>query len=252
MERDEYRRLYELESELWWFRGMREISETLLARFLPKASGPVDILDAGCGTGGMAVALGERGSVVALDASDDAIRFASRRAGLKLVRGDVAALPFASESFDVVTSFDVIYHLNVRDDEAALAEIGRTLKDEGTVLVRVPAFDRLRSRHDAAVHTRQRYGKRELVERMRRAGLEPVFVTYANCFLFPVAVLRRALESPSSNVGGSEVEPVAPFLNAVLLRVLLLEAKLLRFTPLPFGLSLVAVARRAARDANRS
>lgn len=249
MERDEYRRLYELENELWWFRGMREISDALLTRFLPQASGPMRILDAGCGTGGMVVALGERGSVVGLDASEEALRFARLRHESRLVRGDVSALPFASESFDLVTSFDVIYHLNVRDDEAALAEIARTLKPEGTVLLRVPAFDRLRSRHDAAVHTRQRYGKRELGEKMRRAGLEPVFVSFANCFLFPVAAIRRFLESPSSRAGESEVEPVAPVLNEILVRVLRVEAKLLRYTSLPFGLSLVAVARRTAGSA---
>lgn len=253
MEREEYLRLYELEDELWWFRGMREVSLTLLERFTPASNPPSRrVLDAGCGTGGMLAALRRFGHVTGLDESSDAVRLASRRAEAPIVRGSVSALPFATGSFDVATSFDVLYHLGVADDEGALAEIARVTRSGGTVLVRVPAYDRLRSRHDEAVHTRQRYGRRELTDKIRRAGLEPVFVSFANSLLFPLALVRRSLErARSPRRRGSEVEPIFAPLNALFFSALRLEARWLRRFSLPFGLSLVAVARKTHGNAPR-
>jgi SAM-dependent methyltransferase len=244
MEQSEYRRLYELEDNLWWFRGMEQISLALLDRFVD-AERRLDLLDAGCGTGGMLSALARYGTATGLDLSQAALRFARERDHGALTRGSVAELPFTDDSFDLVTSFDVLYHLGVSDDVEALREIARVIRPGGTLLVRVPAYESLRSQHDEAVHTRQRYGKQELTEKLRSAGLEPVFVSFANCLLFPVAVLRRGAERVfGSGREGSEVEAVGPVLNKMLLLPLRIEAWLLRRTQLPFGLSLVAVARK--------
>ena len=249
MEQGEYRRLYELEETMWWFRGMKQISTALLDRFVGPDKKPetLALLDAGCGTGGMLSALERYGAVTGLDYSKDALHFARERDHATLTRGTVSRLPFANDSFDLVTSFDVLYHLEVSDDEEALREIARVLRPRGTFLVRVPAFEALRSQHDEAVHTRQRYGKRELTAKLRAAGLEPKLVSYANCLLFPIAVLRRVAERLlSSGREGSEVEAAGPVLNETLLLPLRIESWLLRHTSLPFGLSLVAVAEKGA------
>jgi SAM-dependent methyltransferase len=247
VEPDEYRRLFELENRLWWFRGMRDISMALVERYLARTP-PRGILDAGCGTGGMLSLFDRLGPAVGIDASSDAIAFAKTSSGRRLVRGDVGRLPFAAESFDLVTSFDVLYHRRVRSDEAALVEIARVLRSEGIVLLRVPAFDRLRSRHDAAVHTRQRYGKREVRGKLERAGLTPLFLSFANCALFPVALLRRLTERFfDASDDGSEVRPVPGALDEILYRILRFESRLMRHVTLPFGLSIVAVARKDRR-----
>jgi SAM-dependent methyltransferase len=247
MEEDEYRKLYELENELWWFRGMSAISMALIDRFVARSSSsPLRILDAGCGTGGMLSALRQKGAAFGIDVSAEAIRFASRRGvSSPLVRGDVSMLPFPPSSFDLVTSFDVLYHRKVPDDARALAELSRVLKPGGILLMRVPAYDRLRSHHDDAVHTRHRYARKELTSKLEDAGLSPLFVSFLNCLLFPVALGRRWAERFGSREhAGSEVERIDPRMNAMLLRVLRLEERLLRVAPLPFGLSLVAVGRK--------
>ena len=244
MEHDEYRRLRELEDHMWWFRGMELISLALVERFVANAS-ELAILDAGCGTGGMLRPLSRFGTVTGLDRSAQALRLAKTRATGALVQASVERAPLAEKSFHLVTSFDVLYHLDVHDDTEALREIARVLRPGGTFLVRVPAHESLRSQHDEAVHTRQRYGKKELVEKLRGAGLEPIFVSYANCLLFPLALLRRGAEKLTSRKReGSEVEAYHPTLNQLLSIPLTIEAWLLRRTSLPFGLSLVAVARK--------
>jgi len=248
MEQEEYLKLFNLEHKLWWFLGMRCISTTLLDRYLPPTATEPWILDAGCGTGGMLETLGFYGQTFGLDASPQALRFASKRARISLAQGDVCRLPFASESFDLVTSFDVIYHSRVPRDETALLEMARVLRPQGLILLRVPAFNLLRGRHDAAVHTRHRYRKKELEEKLKQAGFVPEFVSYSNCLLLPVAVLRRGAERflrPGHR--GSEVEPAPSWLNRALYWILRLEARWLRFGTFPFGLSLIAVARKETR-----
>jgi SAM-dependent methyltransferase len=248
MYREEYQRLFALEDTLWWFLGMRRASTVLLDTFLRASCSERWILDAGCGTGGMLETLHRYGRTLGADASAQALSFAQQRDVAPLVRADVCRLPFAAESFDVVTSFDVIYHNDVPSDDTALLEMARVLRPRGLLLIRVPALNLFRGRHDVAVHTRHRYRRRDFEKKLELNGFVPEFVSYLNCFLLPLAILRRGVErvfSPGRR--GSEVEPIAGWLNLALYRILATEAKWIRRRPLPLGLSLVAVARKASR-----
>jgi SAM-dependent methyltransferase len=246
MDRDEYDRMYHLEDSLWWYVGMRRISLALLDAHLPPGSrGALRLLDAGCGTGGMLPHLRRYGEVWGIDLSPYALPYAMRRVaacdGAHLARASVLQLPFADGAFDVVTSFDVLYHLDVTDDQAALREVRRVLKPGGLALIRVPAYDRLRGAHDRVVHTRHRYTRAEVRQKLERAGLDPLYVTHANALLLPVAVAKRLLEGAGRE---SDVQATHPALNALLTLPLRAEALLVRHVSLPFGLSVVAVARR--------
>ena len=250
MEPAEYQRLYELEETLWWFRGMDAITTALIDRYLEPgskdpATGELQILDAGCGTGGTLRRFSKIGRCCGVDYSVEALRFARQRQSAFLTRASIERLPFADGRFDLVTSFDVIYHLDVADDGRALSEMARVVADRGIVVMRVPAFDFLRSQHDVAVHTRQRYGRRELASKLNAAGLNPIHLSFANTFLFPLALAKRLAERilPGSSEE-SEVQPMSPGLNRLLTSVLSAEAYLVARFGLPFGLSLYAVAKK--------
>ena len=60
----------------------------------------------------------------------------NRQAGVEFVGGDAAVLPFAGESFDAITMFDVLEH--VADDRRAVAEALRVLRPGGLVLLSAP------------------------------------------------------------------------------------------------------------------
>lgn len=244
------KQMYELtrraEDRLWWYYGMRRISEAFLERYV--ARDPHQrILDAGCGTGGSTVWLGEWGQVTGLDLSDLALAYSRQRGLPRLVQSSVSALPFSNSAFHLVVNFDVLGHEWV-DDAWALAEFARVLRPGGAVLLRVAAYERLKAPHEAAALNRRRYTRHELAEKMKAAGLEVTASTYVNSFLFPVAAVRRWLQATSPSASPDDYAndfwiPPAP-LNVALGWLLALEAPLACRTGLPVGLSVVVAGRK--------
>ena len=243
--------MYALEESLWWFVGMREVTRAVLDPLCPP--GPRrDVLDAGCGTGGMLSWL-ERyaggGRVAGVDISADALDFCRRRGLRDVARASVTALPFDAETFDLVTSFDVLVQLpGEGSDELAMREMFRVLRPGGIAFVRAAAYEWMRSGHDAALDTQRRYTLGQLTERMKRAGFRVRRATYANSLLLPAAVVRRlVLKRLGLADPGSDVKPPgSDRLNRALASALKAEARLLTRpnVNLPAGLSTICIAEK--------
>jgi len=248
---EEYRRMFEAEEAQWWYAGQSAVAHALLEPALDARSattrhaGAPSILDAGCGTGGNLVRLSRLGRVVGIDLATEALGFCRRR-GVKAARARLLALPFADASFDVVTSFDVLYHAWVEDDLAAAREMARVLRPRGLMLVRVPALRSLWGAHDEAVQSRHRYTRKELVDLLGRAGLEVLAATYSNSILFPLLLVRRTLDRVRHKEGSDVAFLPAP-LEWTFRQALLVEAALVRRgVRLPIGASAVALGRKVA------
>lgn len=249
MKKEEYQRLFELEEKHWWYLGMKEISLHLLSKTLAHQKN-LRILDAGCGTGGMMRALDKFGQVSGIDISHEAINLCRARNLKRVNLASVEKIPFQEESFDLVTSFDVLYHQWVTNDLIALGEYYRVLKTGGYLLVRVPSYNWLRGKHDEIVATRHRYTKGELVQKVKEAGFEIKRATYTNMILLPPAVLKRVLEKFLPRGENSDlVLPSSP-VNEVLKKILYLEAFLVSKLDLPFGLSLFVLAKKPSPQNN--
>jgi SAM-dependent methyltransferase len=175
-----------------------------------------------------------------------ALELAQQRGVERLVRGSVEAIPFQSGTFDLVTSFDVLYHLAVGDDLAALAELKRVLRPGGLLLTRVAAYNWIRGAHDVATHTRHRYTRDELVGKLRETGFEVLRASYANFSLFPLAPAKRLFERREPT-GPADLWQPPGLLNTLLANLLSSEAGPVARRGLPVGLSVVAVARTPAR-----
>jgi SAM-dependent methyltransferase len=244
---EEYARMYEAEERQWWYAGMRAISAALLDKHMAPGAGGRRILDAGCGTGNNLAHFRGRGRAVGVDLSEDALRFCRSR-GVQAARASVLALPFGPAAFDLVTSFDVLYHRWVTDDRAAVFELARVLAPGGLLLVRVPALMMLWGAHDDAVLSRHRYTRGEVEALLRVAGLEILELTYANTLLFPVLALRRTLDRLTGR-HGSDVSFLPAPVEATFLGLLRAEARMVRHVRLPVGASVLALARKPGTGA---
>jgi SAM-dependent methyltransferase len=241
----EYRTLYAVEDRHWWYAGMRQITIAVLEAAYPRRT-DLRILDAGSGTGGAMVYLSRFGTVTGCDLSPLALGFCRERGLERTAQASVTTLPYASGTFDLVTSFDVLYHQAVGDYQAALREFQRVLVPGGRVLLRLPAYDWLRGRHDEVIHTARRFTVPQVIDSLREAGLAVERAGYANTLLFPLAMAKRLLERvrPPPDTGHSDIAPNQPWVDALLTPVLSAEAAWLRRRELPLGLTVLAMGRK--------
>lgn len=246
MNPSEYQTIYAVEDRHWWYTGMRRITLALLDETYGGRAN-LNILDAGSGTGAAMNYLARFGRVAGIDLSPLALEFCRERGLARLGRASVTALPFAAASFELVTSFDVLYHRAVGDYRDALREFHRVLRPGGRVLLRLPAYDRLRGRHDIAIHTARRFTTTDLSQSLREMGFAVERLTYANTLLFPLAFAKRLLEPllPPGDPDRSDIAPNPAWLDDTLAAVLGAEAAWLRRRDLPLGLSVVALGRKA-------
>jgi SAM-dependent methyltransferase len=245
MEEAFYPAYYELEGRHWWFVGRRRIFLRLLEGAFPPAARPIELLDFGCGTGAFLEHLDRFGHVSAVDGDPAAVAFCHRR-GRSEVRHvpPGAPLPFGDGSFDLVTTLDVLEH--IEDDVAALAELRRVLRPDGLLLIAVPAFMFLWGKQDEVSHHHRRYTAPGVRRALAEAGFVVGRTSYFNTILFPPAAAvrlgRRLLRRPGSAQSDFELGPAA--LNRVLGAVFGAEAEIVARHDLPFGVSLLALARR--------
>jgi SAM-dependent methyltransferase len=236
----------------WWYRGRRRVIRAELDRLaLPEHPA---ILDAGCGSGRTMQELAAYGRVSGIELSPSAVEVARARGVGEVLIGRLEELPFADESFDLITCLDVIEH--TPDDHVTLAELRRVCRAGGHLLVTVPAYPRLWSEHDVANHHHRRYTRAALRSAALAAGWEVGRMTSFNSVLLaPAAAVRlirgRHLDGEAAG-GGADAEfrdelSIGPsWLNGALEQPLALEARWLRRGgTLPFGLSLLAILRRA-------
>ena len=243
MEISEYKNIYINEDTHFFYVSIHNLVLSFLKDYLPIRKN-LKILDAGCGTGLLAKKLKLFGNVNAIDVSTEAIKF-SRQRDLNVKKASVTKIPFHNNTFDLVTSIDVIYHKEVVTDQKALNEFFRVLKPEGILILRVPANQWLKLAHDELVHTKRRYNKKELEKKLIKANFKIEKISYINLSIFPFIVIKNTLEKllPPKQIASS-INPLPEFINKVLIKVLLLENYLIKKINLPFGVGLIAVCRK--------
>jgi SAM-dependent methyltransferase len=235
----------ELEDHYWWFIARRRVALALLDD--AHLANP-RLLDAGCGAGALLAELSARGRAVGIDFAASAIAITRDRGLGGLLHADLQHLPIAAQAFDAVMLCDVLEH--VPDDEQALREAARVLKPGGIAVITLPALAYLWSTHDEALGHHRRYHPSRVRRIIADAGLTVERMSFGLFFLFPIAVVLRALQRLVHRRRGGPPETgiirVPAFLNRLLVRLMDLENALLRRLNLPIGVSLVVVAQKAA------
>jgi SAM-dependent methyltransferase len=246
MEREHQERYGQLGEGYWWLAGKyRILADLLRGAFRPEKVNP-RVLDLGCGPGNFMDILARHGRPFGSDFSVDALRYCIERGYTRLASADFHHLPFRTDSFDLVTCVDVLEHL--RDDERAAAELARVLAPGGLLMMTVPAFQSLWGDHDILYGHYRRYRVPSLRARLEGAGLQVERATYFEpLYLPPLFVYRKwklLLPRRAGLAQRDDFVAVGPRLNRFLTGMLAAERFVLRHADIPFGVTIVALARK--------
>jgi SAM-dependent methyltransferase len=266
-----YEVMFDVEDHHWWFVGRRaivfsqiedalgeslETSESTngwraidstegvssLTAHIPEDRARPRVLDIGCGTGATLDHLTRYGQPHGVDLSELPLTFSRKRGHRRVLRASATDLPFDSDSFDLVTTLDVVEHLD--DDVKGLAEIRRVLKPGAPAIIFVPAFRSLWGPNDVQSGHKRRYRLGELRAAVRDAGLRVERISYANFAMFiPIWIGRKFLNALGRDEQ-AENRINHPFINNLLAKIFSSEAGWLRRRSLPFGVSIICVARK--------
>jgi len=103
------------------------------------------LLDLGCSSGAFLESLkGEPWKLYGIEMSAEGARTAEARSGAQVFAGDIPEAPFAPESFDVITCFDVLEHLY--EPLRVMVKVREWLKPDGIFYVMVPNIDSAEAR----------------------------------------------------------------------------------------------------------
>ncbi len=249
MKPSEYDKLDRVEDRMWWFAAMHA---NLLMAAQRSALDEIDlpILDAGCGTGGFLsrLAVNYCGKpVIGLDLDLQACTRAAIKSARPVCAGSVNNLPFANDALAAIFSADVLCHEGV-DERRALRQFHRCLSQNGRLILNLPAYRWMLSRHDMSVSNTRRYTTSGLRRLLKAVGFHPVYISYWNAVLFPLMVITRKLV-PEHHGIASDVKLYPRSVEMVCRAATALEAALLRHgVRLPFGGSILAIAVKGGGD----
>lgn len=237
------------ERQHFWFRGFRYFVTPLLRQAVAGIANP-RLLDCGCGTGNNLDLLSTFGQSYGFDLTEVGLQLGHQSGRTRLARATVAAVPFPGNTFDVVTSFDVLYSLPDPVERAAIAEMYRLTRPGGYILINVAAMESLRGDHSVLSHEVRRYSRASLARLVEHAGFSIVRNTYTNAVLFPPMAVGRALQRRRGLAAEEQATeeigvPSAP-VNLILTAALRLESLWVRLIDNPFGSSLLCLARKPA------
>lgn len=230
------------EARHWWFRARNRVIIWVLKSRIGKIR---NFLEIGCGTGFVLEGIQQEYPETTLSGTeffDEGLMHARRRVpSASFEKLDARAMNDA-ERFDVIGAFDVIEHID--EDEQVLANLSRALQKDGHLLLTVPQHHWLWSAADErACHVR-RYTRRELIDKVGRAGFEVQYVTSFVTLLVPLMWLARQRPGQKSAKVNSEFD-ISDRTNRLLEFVMKIELGLLKTgITFPLGGSLLLLAKK--------
>jgi trans-aconitate methyltransferase len=149
-----------VEGDHWWYRGLRDV----LGRTLrgPRAQIPAraNILDAGCGTGEnlrFLKDLLDPAYVGGFDLSPVALDHCRAKVpGADFYQSDIRDPEIRADNLGLVLSCDVLSIAGIDDSSVGLSRMVENMRSGGMMILNLPAYSWLRSRHDVATDTRDR------------------------------------------------------------------------------------------------
>ena len=232
---DEYRAMYKAEEKLWWYKVLHEkVLKEIKNKFGENKQ--IEILDAGCGTGGLMSFLLKNGyhNIQGFDYSIDAVSFCNERR-LAVQQIDIIDFEniFGDNIFDVIINNDVVYQFENSVIRTIFSTFQRKLATNGIVITNNNAFNVFYGTHDIAVGGKQRFSLSDFVNILDGTSLEIIYYSYWSWILSPLILTVRLVQQLQLKFNlidlkkiKSDVSIPSNFINNFLYRIVKVEEKL--------------------------
>jgi len=240
---EHFENLLKVEDTYWWHLTRYHYALALINTYKNRSRSKIRLADLGCGTGGFLRFLKKNGynGLVGYDQCDLGKNELHRH------QIQIEKINFSSSfklnerPFDIITVMDVLEH--IADEKTFICSLKENLASTGLLLVTVPAFQHLNSFWDEKLGHYRRYSRANIKSLLTEADFELLTCSYFFSFLYPGALIRKLA---GSNKGSAKCEfPRVPnMLNDFLIFLGKIEQKLMGHYQIPFGVSVVALARK--------
>jgi SAM-dependent methyltransferase len=236
----------DLERQHFWHLARRRIVLATLEHFVraaPGVSTPRRLLDVGCGAGTNLRAFQQLGfDCVGIETDPLLVEQARRTSGVPVWHLTLPLKNPPREQFDVILLLDVLEH--VQDDRAALTSLKSLLAPSGVLIINVPAHPHLWSILDEENQHYRRYTRHALAAVLVATGYRISSLRFWGSVGYPLVLIqRRWVWARHPQPYETYIPPQA--LTTALSNLLWWEFKVTAGFPLPFGVSLLAVANSA-------
>lgn len=242
MNKEFYKDYFILEKEHWLFKVRRKIFIYFIKKYTKPGS---SIFDFGCGSGYLVGELQRQGyNAYGMDFEKEAIDYGVNSGTNNLVLGKGDKVEYPNESFNLITAFDVLEH--IEHEKLVIGELFRILKPGGKMIITVPAYRWLWGVQDEVSHHFRRYTMGSLRKIFKNLSeLKIVKRTYFNTFLFPpIAIVRLVSRWFELKNRKSDFEMDNRVLSALFYFIFNLEFYFLKFINFPFGVSILLILKK--------
>lgn len=246
----EYQQMFTAETNLWWYKILHEKVFEQIKNYSPDKK--INILDAGCGTGGLITFLQKKGyeNITGFDFSETAVNFCKLRK-LDVHHADITTIDTVNTpKFDIIICNDVIYQFENETITNIFSNFSKILKTKGIIISNNQAFNVFSGTHDIAVGAKQRFTIQKIQKIIQDSASNLVISShnYWSFLLSPLILIVRISQKirlkfkliSLENVK-SDVELPSNFINNLFYNIVKLEERLIKKAP--FGSSLFMVLK---------
>ena len=256
----EYEIMAAVEAQHWWYQSLREILAVSLRKYGQQLPARPAVLDAGCGTGENLKFLAsvlQPDYLGGFDASPAAVDFTRQKfPEADVYCSDICDPVLRHDRYDVVVSCDVLCIPGLAPSLNGLRAMTNALGDGGLFLINLPAYMWLKSDHDVAVHTTERFVAGQISSLFQKLGLESRLVTYRLCPLLPLVLASRLpsimFRRRNQEHAVSALRPAGLLSNGLFGGIMRIENRLIQAgLRMPFGSSVFAVGQKVQHGETR-
>lgn len=237
----------------WWYRCLHRRTLNTLQRCFSDTS-KINVLDAGCGTGGLIRYLKSHGvaSAFGIDVSQAAVNICTRD-GLNVIQMDIEDIDGSKyiEQYDAIVCHDMLYFIDAPSWAEVTENLGIMLKPGGIMLLNLPHGAAFSGIHDQAVGIPRRFEYRDIKDIFPKRMFSMENVTFWPIILSPIIftvrlgqrIKRRYMPD---NQPASDIDLPNRFLNTLMRRLACFDSAVLN--RLRFASSMLLVLRKHALD----